>query len=155
MIWLSRTRTQAALLWFHFGCTAGFFSDLQLWKLVVLQSFDQQRPTIPLWKDLKLLCDLEYVQETSGILYIGFPLSNWPHFNSAYVLRYLPFFSTTVSEHGVPFSLCCYFDIQLTSIYLCTWNLSSGNWKWDASISRKQKNLSNCWTFFVDCFGCF
>ena len=54
MIWLSRTRTWAAFIWLESGRATGFFSDLQLWQLIVLQSFDLQGPAIPLWKDLIL-----------------------------------------------------------------------------------------------------
>ena len=56
MISLSRTRTRAALVWFNSCRSAGFFSVLQLWKLVILQPFDLQRLTVPLLKDLNLLC---------------------------------------------------------------------------------------------------
>ena len=55
MILSSGNRTQAALVRFEVGRVAGFFSDLQLWQLEVLQPFDPQRLTIPLGKDLKLL----------------------------------------------------------------------------------------------------
>ena len=56
MIWSSITPTRAALIWFEFGCAAGFFSDLQLWQLVILQPSDLQRLTVPLLKELKLFC---------------------------------------------------------------------------------------------------
>ena len=55
MILSSRNRTWAALMWFEVGRVAGFFSDPQLWQLVVLQPFDIERLTIPLLKDPNLL----------------------------------------------------------------------------------------------------
>ena len=60
MIQSSWTQTRAACIWLDSGRAAGFFLDLQLWQLVFLQSFDLQRPTIPLWKDLNLLCWLRF-----------------------------------------------------------------------------------------------
>ena len=38
-------------------------------------------------KDLNLFKILWKVQEASSILRVGFALSNWPHFNSIYLLR--------------------------------------------------------------------
>ena len=65
---------------------AGFFSDLQLWHLVVLQPLDIQRLTVPLLKDLNLICWLIFFQESRGILKIGFALSKWPYLHRAYVV---------------------------------------------------------------------
>ena len=83
MIWLSRKRTRAALVWFEFGRVAGFFSDLQLWQLVALQPFDLQRPTVPVQKDINLIANISSAQETSSILKKGFVLSKWPYFHQA------------------------------------------------------------------------
>ena len=38
------------------GWLAELFSNLQLWQLVTLQSFDWQRPTLPFLKGLNLFC---------------------------------------------------------------------------------------------------
>ena len=38
-------------------------------------------------KDLNLFQTVSKVQEASSILRVGFALSKWPHFNSAYLLR--------------------------------------------------------------------
>ena len=51
----SGNRTWAALEWFKAGQMAEFFSNLQLWQLVILMPVDLQRPTVPLWEDLNLL----------------------------------------------------------------------------------------------------
>ena len=40
MILSSRNRTRAARVWFEVGRMAEFFSNLQLWQLATLQSFD-------------------------------------------------------------------------------------------------------------------
>ena len=60
MILSSGNRTRAAHLWFEVGRKAEFFSNLQLWQLVILTPLDQQRPTVPLWKDLNLFNKLMF-----------------------------------------------------------------------------------------------
>ena len=96
MICLSRTQTRAARVWLDSGRAAGFFLDLQLWQLVFLQSFDLQRPAIPLWKDLNLLYWLRFCPRDQEHFKHRFALSNWPHFNRAYVLGVFTNISTTV-----------------------------------------------------------
>ena len=51
-----RTLTTAPCFWFDSCRMVGFFSHLQLWQLVALQSFNPQQPKIPLWKELNLFC---------------------------------------------------------------------------------------------------
>ena len=56
MILLSGTRCLAAHMWCVVGWMAEFFSDLQLWELLlILQPFDLLRSSVPLWKGLNLL----------------------------------------------------------------------------------------------------
>ena len=62
------------------------FSNLQLWKLVTLQHFDLQRPTVPLWKGLELVVNI-LAQETARILKISFTLLKWPNLHRVYFIR--------------------------------------------------------------------
>ena len=59
----------------------------KVWLATTLQTFNLQRLTVPFLKDLNLIYWLSLFEETRGILKIGFALSKWPHFNSAYVLK--------------------------------------------------------------------
>ena len=86
MVQSSRTQTRAARIWFEYGWVAEFFSNLQLWKLVTLQHFDLQRPTVPLWKGLELVVNI-LAQETARILKISFTLLKWPNLHRVYFIR--------------------------------------------------------------------
>ena len=86
MILSSGNRTRAARIWFEYGWVAEFFSNLQLWKLVTLQHFDLQRPTVPLWKGLELVVNI-LAQETGRILKISFTLLKWPNLHRVYFIR--------------------------------------------------------------------
>ena len=63
-----------------------FFSNLQLWQLVTLQSFVLQRPTVSLWKGLSLIKNILSIQKVGRIFDIGFALSKWPHLHRPYVV---------------------------------------------------------------------
>ena len=61
---------------------ADFFSDLQLQWLVALQTFNLQRLTVPVLKDLNIFKCLLPVQKIGSIFNSCFALSKWPHFHS-------------------------------------------------------------------------
>ena len=56
LIMSSRSWPRAACARFDSRWAAEFFSNIKLWQLITLQTFNPQRPTIPLWKDLNLFC---------------------------------------------------------------------------------------------------
>ena len=58
-----------------------------IWLTATLQPFDLQRPTIPLWKDLKLDVNTLLAQEHGNIFKIRFALSRLHQFNNVYLLR--------------------------------------------------------------------
>ena len=49
------------------------------------ESFDLQRPTISLWKDLDPVTSIISTQETWSILELGFAVSRWPKLHRAYI----------------------------------------------------------------------
>ena len=63
-----------------------FFSNLQLWQLVTLQSFVLQRPTVSLWKGLSLIKNILSIQKVGRIFNIDFALSKRPHLHWPYVV---------------------------------------------------------------------
>ena len=71
---MSGSQIRAASVQFDSSQAAEFFSNLQLWQLITLQSFNLQSPVVPLWKDLNLLniCTLNQFNGLVGFL--GFVL---------------------------------------------------------------------------------
>ena len=122
----SGTRTQVAGEWFYSGRLAEFFSNLQLWQLVTLQSFNQQTSAVSLSKDLNLFCWHITWPRDSQHLKIGFALSKWPHFQGAYVIRVLIFFATAVSPKKV-------------------WKLFEFKTKHQIKEEREKGNLNSLW----------
>ena len=52
MIPSSGTLSRATIVWCLVGRAADFFSDFQIWQLIILQTSDLQRPTVPVWRAL-------------------------------------------------------------------------------------------------------
>ena len=82
---------------------------LIVWWTTTLQPFNPPRHTVPLWKDFKLLKHIPQFVKLVTFFKIGFPLSKWSYFKSAYILGVLPLFTRL------------YHTILLISIY-CTMN---------------------------------
>ena len=82
---------------------------LIVWWTTTLQPFKPSRHTVPLWKDFKLLKHIPQFVKLVTFFKIGFPLSKWSYFKSAYILGVLPLFTRL------------YHTILLISIY-CTMN---------------------------------
>ena len=81
------------------------------WTIRSFSKFDRPQLCSPLtcrysqylfWKIQTSFVNSVSVQETRSILKIGFSLSKWPHFNSAYVLGVFTTFSATVHH----FTIC-------------------------------------------------
>ena len=79
---------------------AEFFSNVQLWELVILQPFD-------LHTSLKYIVP---VHKAGSILKVGFLLSKWPYFKNAYVLGVFVVFSETVASNNqkIVNMWCCF-----------------------------------------------
>ena len=85
MILLSKYQTLAAHVRCLVGRVAGFYSSLQLWQLVTLESFDLQRCTVPLRKDLIPIVNMLSAQESDIILNICLVLPQRPHLHRSYL----------------------------------------------------------------------
>ena len=67
MILLSKYQTLAAFVRCLVGRLAEFFSSLQLWQLVTLESFDLQRCTVPLWTRSNIFFNILYAKVRDSI----------------------------------------------------------------------------------------
>ena len=89
-----------------------FFSNLQLWQLVTLQSFVLQRPTVSLWKGLSLIKNIVSIEKVGRIFIIDFALSKRPHLHWPYVVGGCLFNLGTVTRKEKP-QLCFMFHLLL------------------------------------------
>ena len=89
-----------------------FFSNLQLWQPVTLQSFVLQRLTVSLWKGLSLIKNILSIQKVGRIFNIDFALSKWPHLHRPYVVGGCLFNLGTVTRKEKP-QLCFMFHLLL------------------------------------------